>query len=121
MCKSTITYDVSDHIATITLDVPERLNAFGPAMSTELIDAFDQVDADDDVRVVIVTGAGERAFVRALILAGARTRSVSSLKEMRRCSATLAAASRCACLNAASPLSGPSTALRSASAPPCSW
>jgi enoyl-CoA hydratase/carnithine racemase len=56
-----IRYAVRDGIATITLHRPERLNAFTPKMLFELIRAFDQTDADDDVRVVIVTGEG-RAF-----------------------------------------------------------
>ena len=56
-----IMYEISDRILTITLNRPERLNAFTPVMCNELIDAFGRADADDDVRVVIVTGAG-RAF-----------------------------------------------------------
>lgn len=57
-----IIYDVRDHIATITLNRPEAMNAFTDTMMTELIAAFDLTDADDDVRAVILTGAGERAF-----------------------------------------------------------
>ena len=53
-----ILFDVKDHVATITLNRPDRLNAFTGTMMTELIDAFDRTDADDDVRAVIVTGAG---------------------------------------------------------------
>lgn len=56
-----IRYEVAEHVATITLDRPDKLNAFTNRMMRELIDAFDRVDADDDVRAVIVTGAG-RAF-----------------------------------------------------------
>jgi enoyl-CoA hydratase/carnithine racemase len=56
-----IEYSVADRIATITLDRPERLNAFTHVMRGELIDAFDRADADDDVRAVVVTGRG-RAF-----------------------------------------------------------
>jgi enoyl-CoA hydratase/carnithine racemase len=56
-----IRYAVEDRVATITLDRPERLNAFTARMCTELIAALGAADADDDVRVVIVTGAG-RAF-----------------------------------------------------------
>jgi enoyl-CoA hydratase/carnithine racemase len=58
---SQILYDVSERIATITLSRPERLNAFTGTMMREMIEAFDLADADDDVRAVIVTGAG-RAF-----------------------------------------------------------
>jgi enoyl-CoA hydratase/carnithine racemase len=64
-----IAYEVSEHIATITLSRPEQLNAFTGTMMRELIDAFDQVDADDDVRVVIVTGAG-RGFCAGADLSG---------------------------------------------------
>jgi enoyl-CoA hydratase/carnithine racemase len=64
-----IIYEVSEHIATITLNRPEQLNAFTGLMLRELIDAFDQVDADDDVRVVIVTGAG-RGFCAGADLSG---------------------------------------------------
>jgi len=55
---SQILFDVDDHVATITLNRPDRLNAFTGTMMNELIDAFDRTDADDDVRAVIVTGAG---------------------------------------------------------------
>jgi enoyl-CoA hydratase/carnithine racemase len=56
-----IRYDVADAIATITLHRPEKLNAFTPVMKNELIAAFDEADADDAVRAVVVTGSG-RAF-----------------------------------------------------------
>jgi enoyl-CoA hydratase/carnithine racemase len=56
-----IRYELADHVLTITLDRPDRLNAFTATMQDELIAAFDQADADDDVRAIIVTGAG-RAF-----------------------------------------------------------
>jgi len=56
-----IRYEVADQILTITLDRPERMNAFTPTMLEELLRAFDMADADDDVRAVVVTGAG-RAF-----------------------------------------------------------
>jgi enoyl-CoA hydratase/carnithine racemase len=56
-----IRYEVADGILTISLNRPERLNAFTPTMRDELIAAFDRADEDDDVRAVIVTGEG-RAF-----------------------------------------------------------
>jgi enoyl-CoA hydratase/carnithine racemase len=67
---SQILYEVSESVATITLSRPERMNAFTDVMMREVIDAFDRVDADDDVRVVIVTGAGERAFCAGADLGG---------------------------------------------------
>ena len=57
----TISYEVADSIATITLDRPDKLNALDPTMERELIGVWDLVDADDAVRAVVVTGRG-RAF-----------------------------------------------------------
>jgi len=57
----TTRYAVDDGIATITLDRPEKLNAYNAQMRLELELLFDETDADDGVRAVIVTGAG-RAF-----------------------------------------------------------
>ncbi len=70
MDYSQITYDVSDSVATITLNRPDRMNAFTDVMMRELIDAFDRADADDDVRAVIVTGSGDRAFCAGADLGG---------------------------------------------------
>jgi enoyl-CoA hydratase/carnithine racemase len=53
-----IRYELDRHVLTITLDRPERLNAYTPVMHEELMQAFDRADADDAVRAVIVTGAG---------------------------------------------------------------
>ena len=64
-----IRYEVADNVLTITLDRPDRLNAFTPTMQAELIEAFDRSDADDDVRAVIVTGAG-RGFCAGADLGG---------------------------------------------------
>ena len=61
MSYETLLYEVKDHILTITLNRPDKLNAFTGTMMNELIAAFDAADADDDVRAIIVTGAG-RAF-----------------------------------------------------------
>ena len=53
---------IDDRVLTIMLDRPDRMNAFTPDMLTEMITAFDRADADEDVRAVIVTGNGDRAF-----------------------------------------------------------
>jgi enoyl-CoA hydratase/carnithine racemase len=63
-----ITTEVAERVLTITLNRPERLNAWTATMGRELTEAFDQADADDEVGAIIVTGAG-RAFVRAPIWA----------------------------------------------------
>lgn len=57
-----ILYEVADGIATITLNRPQKMNAFTVVMMQEMCAAFDAVDADDAVRAVIVTGSGDRAF-----------------------------------------------------------
>lgn len=69
----TIHYDVADHIATITLNRPDRLNAFNSTMAQEIIAALDRADADDDVRCVIVTGEGRGFCAGADLEAGAAT------------------------------------------------
>ncbi len=61
MDYNTILYEVEDGILTLTLNRPEALNAFNRDMMNEMIDACDRADADDNVKAVIVTGAG-RAF-----------------------------------------------------------
>jgi enoyl-CoA hydratase/carnithine racemase len=69
----TILYDVEDGIATITLNRPDKLNAFTTGMMHDMIAAFDATDADDDVRVVIVTGAGRGFCAGADLSAGGST------------------------------------------------
>jgi len=64
-----IRYEVADGIATITLHRPEKLNAFTTRMLEEMLDVFDRTDADDAVRVVIVTGAG-KAFCAGADISG---------------------------------------------------
>ena len=54
----TILYDKKDKVLTITLNRPERLNAYTGQMQADLIEAFDKAGKEDDIRVIIVTGAG---------------------------------------------------------------
>ena len=68
-----ISYQVSDRVATITLDRPEQLNTVTTAMRDELIDAFDQADADPGVAAVVVTGRGKAFCAGADISGGAKT------------------------------------------------
>ena len=58
MSATTLTTDIQDRVMVITLNRPDRLNAFTLGMMHEMIAAIDEADADDDVRAVIVTGAG---------------------------------------------------------------
>ncbi len=58
----TLTYEVVDHVATVTMNRPEKLNAFNAVMQHELRDVWRGIREDDDVHVAILTGAGDKAF-----------------------------------------------------------
>jgi enoyl-CoA hydratase/carnithine racemase len=68
MNYETIIYDIEDGILTLTLNRPDKLNAFNGDMLNEMCDALDKADADDNVKAIIVTGAG-RAFCAGADLA----------------------------------------------------
>jgi enoyl-CoA hydratase/carnithine racemase len=70
MSYNTLRYEVAENILTLTLNRPEQLNAFTIEMAHELIDAFNRASNDDEVRAVVVTGAG-RAFCAGMDLAQA--------------------------------------------------
>ena len=67
--RGQVRFEVADGIAQIVLDRPDKLNAFTPTMAREITAAFDRTDADDGVRVVILTGAG-RAFCAGADMSG---------------------------------------------------
>jgi len=73
MSYEQILYDVKDGILTITLNRPEKLNAFTGTMMNELIDAFGRASKDDDVRAIVVTGAGRAFCAGADLSSGAAT------------------------------------------------
>ena len=68
-----ITTEVADSVLTITLNRPERLNAWTAQMGFELRAAFDQADADDEVRAIIVTGTGRGFCAGADLASGGDT------------------------------------------------
>jgi len=80
----TILYSVEDGVATITLNRPDRLNAFTTQMMLDMIAAFDATDADDAVKVVIVTGAGRGFCAGADLSAGAATFNYAARGESAR-------------------------------------
>ena len=73
MSYEQILYDVKDNILTITLNRPEKLNAFTGTMMSEMIDAFDRANKDDGIRAIVVTGAGRAFCAGADLSAGAAT------------------------------------------------
>ncbi|REE96000.1 crotonase/enoyl-CoA hydratase family protein [Thermomonospora umbrina] len=73
MGYSEIRYEVADRVATVTLDRPERMNAYTYTMRGELLAVFDEIDADDEVRAVVVTGAGRAFCAGADLQAGGDT------------------------------------------------
>ena len=58
----TIEFHVSDHVATLTLNRPEKLNSFNERMASEVATAWRRTRDDEDIRVAVVRGSGERAF-----------------------------------------------------------
>ena len=80
----TLLYSVDDGIATITLNRPDKLNAFNTQMRDELIAVFDETDADDAVRAVIVTGAGRAFCAGADLSSGGKTFDYASRGESAR-------------------------------------
>lgn len=67
-----INYEVEDNILTITLNRPEKLNALNGTMSSEILNALDRADSDDNVKAIIFTGKG-RAFCAGADLSGGNT------------------------------------------------
>jgi len=63
MVYETLLLDISEGIATVTINRPDKMNALNATVITELYDCFGKLRRDDDARVVILTGAGEKAFV----------------------------------------------------------
>ncbi|MEI6457438.1 MAG: crotonase/enoyl-CoA hydratase family protein [Pseudomonadota bacterium] len=80
----TLLYDVVDDIATITLNRPEKLNAYTPQMRDDLLRAFEATDTDDAVRVVIITGAGRAFCAGADLSAGGATFDYAARNEAAR-------------------------------------
>jgi enoyl-CoA hydratase/carnithine racemase len=75
-----ILYEVRDAVLTLTLNRPEKLNAFTTVMMKEVLDAFDRADADDDVRAIIVTGSGRGFCAGADLSSGPGTFDAGRVK-----------------------------------------
>src|SRR5215470_2795220 len=86
MAYEQILYDTADRIATVTLNRPDQMNAMPPRMMGEIHDAMQEADRDDNVRVVIVTGAG-KAFSSGMDMDVLRTPVKQVMEESREFSA----------------------------------
>jgi dehydration protein DpgD len=91
---STVRFDVSDHVARITIDRPERMNAFDDHTHVAFSRAIDQVEADDDIWVAVITGAGDRAFSAGRDLKWTAAMNQASPEEQAASAARLAGATR---------------------------
>ena len=80
----TVLYSVEDGIATITLNRPDKLNAFTVKMRDELVSLFDETDSDDAVRAVIITGAGRAFCAGADLSSGGKTFDYASRGDAAR-------------------------------------
>lgn len=83
MAYETIKTEVSENILTITLNRPDRLNAFNHYMMREMIEVFDKADADDEVRAIIITGEGRGFCAGADLGGGADTFNYDKREDVR--------------------------------------
>lgn len=83
-----IRFEVREHVALLTLNRPEVMNAFSGLMGTELSDAYRRCDADDAIRVVVVTGAGKAFCAGADMSQGADTFATFEGEDFSACPLT---------------------------------
>ena len=81
MSYEEIKYEIDKHILTITLNRPDKLNAFTRCMLEELLDALDRADEDDDVKAIIFTGAGRGYCAGADLSMGAESFDAEKRKD----------------------------------------
>jgi enoyl-CoA hydratase/carnithine racemase len=70
MMSGTVLCSIKDHVALLTLNRPEKLNALNYALIDRLMELLDELEADESVRAIILTGAGDRAFSAGADIAG---------------------------------------------------
>jgi enoyl-CoA hydratase/carnithine racemase len=81
MAYETLLTDLAEGVLTVTLNRPDKLNAFTVGMMSDLLDLFERVDSDDEVRVVVVTGAGRGFCAGADLSSGADTFDSNSAQD----------------------------------------
>ncbi len=86
--------DVVDHVARLTIDRPERMNAFDDHTHVAFSNAIDRVESDDDIWVAVVTGAGDRAFSAGRDLKWTAAMNQASAEEQAASADRMAGATR---------------------------
>lgn len=81
MSYDTLIYEQRDRVATVTINRPEKRNAWTAQLSEEIVTAFRAMEDDPEVLVTILTGAGEKAFSAGADLGNPRTHAVTSVGE----------------------------------------
>ena len=79
--REDLRYEVADHVATVTFARPDKLNAFRARTMREFLAVLDEIDADDDVRAVVVTGEGRAFSAGADLSSGAAAFEAAAPKE----------------------------------------
>ncbi len=79
MAYKALLYEVEEHVATLTINRPEKRNAWSTRLSHELVEAFEEVEGDPNIRCSILTGAGQQAFSAGADLGDERTHRVAGV------------------------------------------
>ena len=74
-----VLFSVQDHVARVTIDRPERHNAVDRATEVELVHIWETIEKDRDIRVVVLTGAGARAFCAGADMKGGSARAALTI------------------------------------------
>ena len=91
---TSIRFEVDDHVARITIDRPERMNAFDDDTHVEFSQAIDRFQAEDDIWLAVLTGSGDRAFCAGRDLKWTAAIADATPEERARSQAKLAGATR---------------------------
>src|SRR5262249_12699621 len=81
MSYEALIYEKHEHIATVTINRPEKRNAWTTQLSEEIVDVFGAMESDPEVRVTVLTGKGNQAFSAGADLGNPKTHRVNSAGE----------------------------------------
>ena len=95
MRLGSVNYETKGKIAILTLDEPAKLNALSPGIREGIVEGLKRVDADDTIRVAIITGSGEKAFCAGADISGFQFDPVAVRNFMSTVLGVLAAPENC--------------------------